>query len=87
VGKWPAASSAGDRRVVGRTIALAGLPMTVVGVIPAAFLLPSNSDLSPGDVRDPDVWLPIGRLRPGVTHEAAQAELAVARGKFWIKSV
>jgi putative ABC transport system permease protein len=48
----------GDPRVLGRTISLSGLPMTVVGVMPSRFKFPGNSDLSPGDVQGPDVWMP-----------------------------
>ncbi|HEV8702061.1 MAG TPA: ABC transporter permease [Candidatus Polarisedimenticolia bacterium] len=70
-----------DPGIVGRTLTLAGHPYTVVGVLPAGFILPDA---------DPDLWRPvpidpesrgghwlnaIGRLRPGVSLEQAQVEM------------
>jgi predicted permease len=76
---------AGDRRVVGRAITVDGVAREVVGVMPAAFDLPS---------RRAQLWIPIafdprdtahywggdymplvGRLRPGATMAAAEADL------------
>jgi predicted permease len=74
----------GDPGVVGRSVRLDAVPVTVVGVMQPAF------DVSPGGV---DLWAPIAftaeqettvetgyldvvaRLRPGVTAERAQEEL------------
>ncbi len=77
----------GRRDVLGRTLLLDGEARTIVGVLPGA----TGSPL-PGDC---DVWVPlaadprarvgggiaaVGRLRPGVTFKAAQAEMtAVVR--------
>ncbi|MDQ3171421.1 MAG: ABC transporter permease [Acidobacteriota bacterium] len=76
----------GDTSILGRAIVLDAEPYTVVGVLPPAFEL----TLLPGPVRRefyrPKVfedyerrtfsgwWAAIGRLKPGVTREAAQAE-------------
>jgi putative ABC transport system permease protein len=76
---------AGDPRIVGRAIQVDGVAREVVGVMPAAFDLPS---------RRTQIWVPlgadardtarywagdfmplVGRLRPGVGRDAAQAEL------------
>jgi putative ABC transport system permease protein len=73
----------GDRSIVGRAIQLDGAATTVVGVMPRGFAFPNGEQL----------WVPftlqddgrfnrgfagtIGRLRPGVTFEQAQADLAV----------
>jgi predicted permease len=69
---------AGDPNVAGRTIRLRGEPYSVVGVMPAGFSGPVETD----------VWTPYGepgqglnytivaRLRDGVSMEAANAELA-----------
>lgn len=78
---------ASDRAIVGRGVTLNGTPHTVVGVLPASFDF--SSVFKPGV--EVDVLLPfvvardnafqgnilalIGRLRPGVTPEAARAEL------------
>ena len=75
-----------DPGIVGRTVILDSKPVTVVGVLPASFEL----TLLPGPVRrdfyGPKVfenyerhvysgwWAAIGRLKPGVTRETAQAE-------------
>jgi putative ABC transport system permease protein len=74
-----------DPSVVGRTVRVAGVPSTVIGVMPAGFGFPDNERL----------WLPLaalpdaertsrsarfldvyGRLRPDVTIQQATAELA-----------
>jgi putative ABC transport system permease protein len=74
-----------DASAVGASIVLNGRPATVVGVMPAAFAMPS---------RDVDVWMPmglaadvladrasewlsvVGRLRPGAGIPRMQADLA-----------
>ena len=75
----------GDRRIVGKTIALDGNSFTVIGVAPAGFSFPDR----------PDVWIPLvfaqddlnpdgrgahwmgimGRLAPNVTAAQATSEL------------
>ena len=76
----------GDPAIVGRTVILDSEPVSVVGVLPASFEL----TLLPGPVRrefyGPKVfedyerhitsgwWAAIGRLKPGVSRETAQAE-------------
>jgi putative ABC transport system permease protein len=77
-----------DPRIVGSTLPLEGQPYTVVGVLPPDFepgLLPTSG---PRGVWTPHViedyerrtrgttwWAAIARLRPGVTRDAAQAEM------------
>ncbi len=82
-----------DRAVVGRSIILNGIPVTVVGVATAGF---GGVDTKPDDLWVPVVLQPVlaheegllkreaaswltmvGRLKPGVTMAAAQAELQV----------
>jgi putative ABC transport system permease protein len=78
-------SFGGDPAVIGRDIRLDGTPRTIVGVMPAGFRFPSQTDL----------WVPmasvfglienrewradqaIGRLKSGVTAQQAHAEMAV----------
>jgi putative ABC transport system permease protein len=76
----------GDRTIVGKTILLAGAPWTVVGVMGPEFVLPDRKvDLyTPlrvtyppgGSDRDVHFLRPLFRLKPGVTREAARADLA-----------
>ncbi len=76
---------AGDPGILGKTISLSGEPNVVVGVMPPGFQFPEDTDmwkpLAP-DQRTREArgafWLPVvGRLKPGVTRAAAQADLDV----------
>jgi predicted permease len=76
---------AGDRSLVGRTILLNEEPFTVVGVAPASFRLDRNDaelwvplTLTTEDrARFNEHWLVVyGKLKPGVSLEAANADLA-----------
>ena len=70
-----------DPRIVGQALSLDGAPYTVIGVMPAAFKLPSTFQ------PPTDIWLPldthndkigfstVARLRPHVDIAAAQREL------------
>ena len=78
----------GDRAILGRTIRLNSLPRTVVGVLPPGFVSPVNaSDFympmklaplleNPVNARGSHFLEYVARLRPGVSLEAAQAEVA-----------
>jgi putative ABC transport system permease protein len=78
----------GDASVVGRTLNLDGEPSTVVGVLPAGFQFALAEAADVWCPQRPNVparmterrnmhWVRVvGRLAPGVTQEAAQAELA-----------
>ncbi|MBL8208887.1 MAG: FtsX-like permease family protein, partial [Blastocatellia bacterium] len=84
------------RNVVGRTIALNGQSYTVIGVMPPSFVFPYGPDVTElwvGTAMDAEGQAPItgqrgnhtieaiGRLKPGVTLGAAQAEMSrVAEG-------
>ena len=72
----------GDRNVIGAQLRANGLPFTVVGVMPESFALPNNAQIwlplqmdplaiKRGEGQSLDV---IGRLKPGVSIEAASAE-------------
>jgi len=76
----------GDPRVVGRRLTLNGRSLDIIGVMPRGFVLDHDEDVwLPLDLRDdlakPAItrkqhWLiTVGRLRPGVTVEAARADL------------
>jgi putative ABC transport system permease protein len=84
----------GDRKLVGRTIALSGTPTTVIGVLPADFRFEFPRR------RDIDVWVPrivtaaarqarrsrglyvVGHLRPGVSAAAAQSRLSAVMARL-----
>ncbi|MFZ0592024.1 MAG: ABC transporter permease, partial [Bryobacteraceae bacterium] len=87
----------GDRRIIGRPIALDGEHFTVVGVLPRTFVFPGpnpvqiitplakdeNAELQRN--RNGPITLVqnvIGRLRPGVTREQAVADLTVIQSNL-----
>jgi putative ABC transport system permease protein len=77
----------GDPSLVSRMIALDGLPHRVAGIMPMGFSYPAGATFwTPLTVRiEPNVGYTrpvIGRLKPGVTREQAQADLDV-----WIASL
>jgi putative ABC transport system permease protein len=73
----------GDEGIVGRTINLDGDPYTIVGVMGPAMTKPSFAQMwvpqsmTPEEaaVRGEHHYLAVGRLKPGVTLEQAQAEM------------
>ena len=73
----------GDPGIVGTSISIEGFPLTVVGILPEGADLPDDKvDLwAPAHVDSTTVmnnhtWSAIGRLRPGVSAEAAARDLA-----------
>ena len=77
-----------DREIVGRVIRLNGQPHTVVGVMPPTFAPRLLSTFSERGIWTPKVWAEIeqrirgaryynavGKLKPGVTIQQAQAEV------------
>jgi predicted permease len=80
----------GDRSLIGKSIPLSGVPHTVIGVVGPGF----NTELE----SPPDIWVPfqidpssvdharyfniVGRLRPGVDIDTANAHLALAMKEF-----
>jgi predicted permease len=77
---------AGSHDALGATIVLDGLPSQIIGILPADFQIARlDADVwephtSRQTVRGGEVWFVIGRLRPTVTFEQAQAEIsAIAR--------
>lgn len=81
----------GDPAVIGRTVTLNLRPLTVIGVLPAGFHLPGLGSVTTPDVYYPNAFKPdelaeiigrfnyevIGRLAPGITREAAEAQINV----------
>jgi predicted permease len=71
-----------DRGIIGRSLLVDGKPHTVIGVMPPKFEFPENQRLwvplvpvRHGDTRDVRGLFTIGRLKAGVTEEAALADL------------
>jgi len=84
----------GDPMIAGRTLTLAGMPRTIIGVLPAGFQFPfSGTDVW---VTRPSEWPVIppqgrplspilsvfGRLKPGLHLQQATAELAVLNRQY-----
>src|SRR5580692_10395809 len=78
----------GDLRVVGTPIRIAGEPTTVVGVLPAAFKSDPPADIfvplqaDPNSTNQGHYLLVAGRLKPGVTLQAAKAQMKIAGERF-----
>jgi putative ABC transport system permease protein len=78
-----------DPNVVGQTIQLSGFPYTIIGVMPAGFTYPNETELwrplpinkSEAD-RGPHYLRVIARLKPGVSIHQAQAEMSALAGRI-----
>jgi putative ABC transport system permease protein len=72
----------GDAAIVGRTVRVGGAPATVIGVMPPGFQFPQRQEVwAPAPVQVSDIgrghaWSfeVVGRLKPGVGHDAVAAE-------------
>jgi predicted permease len=84
----------GDRRAIGGTLTLDTTTYTIVGVMPAEFGYPPGVQVwtnlgatlaGPEGAKRAGVWQfwVLGRLRPGVTSTAAQAQLDVVARAAW----
>jgi putative ABC transport system permease protein len=73
----------GDLKIIGQSIHLDGKPYTVVGIMPRKFVFPQTVELWLPMALTPDQWqqrnthtfLVLGKLKPGVTLQNANAEL------------
>jgi putative ABC transport system permease protein len=76
-----------DKDLIGKTVLLNGQPLTVVGIMPPQFRFGANVDLfvpmraQRGSDVDPNAEV-VGRLKPGVTLQQAQAELKLIAEKY-----
>jgi predicted permease len=74
-----------DPAIIGRRLKMSGVPTTVIGVMPPGFTFPQKVELwvplvqtaKVMDRMNRDTWMAIGRLAPGVTMQAAQAEMEI----------
>ena len=72
-----------EANIVGRSLTLNGLSYTVVGVMPAGFQFPSSAEIWAPLASDParmhrrsNFLLVVGRLKPGITIQQAQADMS-----------
>ncbi len=72
----------GDKNVIGQTVAIEGIKVTIIGVMPHGFWLfpwatstDAWSAFDPSESPNSRYLRPIARLKPGVTVEQAQAEM------------
>ena len=83
----------GDRSVVGKPVDLDGVSYTLVGILPSNFIFPiAGAELAVPLVPEADPWRfdrntvnflrMVGRTRPGVTPERAQAEMNAMAAKL-----
>ncbi|MBZ5593226.1 MAG: ABC transporter permease [Acidobacteriia bacterium] len=82
-GLWQRAYG-GDRAILGRHITVMGMRSTVIGVMPPGFAFPPGSELwvaarplGEGESRTAHNFRVVGRLRPGVTMEAANRDVSI----------
>ena len=79
---------AGDPSLLGKPLLLGGVPYTVVGILPSGFhsdppaeaFLPFQAD--PNSTNQGHIYLVAGRLKPGVSIEAARANMKSAGEQF-----
>ena len=81
----------GSNDAVGATIVLNGLPSRIIGILPAGFQIAMlDADVyamsaaweTRRSVRGGNPWFVVGRLRPAVTFDHAQAEMSAIAGRL-----
>ena len=78
----------GSNDAVGATLVLNGLPSQIIGILPADFQVArQEADVwephsTRHSVRGGQTWFVIGRLRPSVTFDQAEAEMSVVAGRL-----
>ncbi len=72
---------AGDRAIVGQTIAVDQRPYVVVGIMPPELRLLSTTQSSGANYVSPDVWVPIGRASNRATGAFGHGYQTIARLK------
>ena len=77
-----------DPALVGKPLVLSGAPYTVVGILPAGFHSDPPADIfiplqaDPNSINQGHYLMVAGRLRPGVSVEAAKANMKLAGEQF-----
>jgi putative ABC transport system permease protein len=81
---------AGDPNIIGRSLFISGRPREVIGVMPAGFDFPAQTQIwapfAPDEEnrtrRDLHSVQAFARLKPGVSYEQAQADLAILTARY-----
>lgn len=75
----------GDRRALGSTIRIDGMPLTIIGIAPPGFDYPGNAVLWKPAVFTPgnNGWETIARLKPGITWPQAREAFAAEADRLW----
>jgi putative ABC transport system permease protein len=78
-----------DPRALGSTVSINGSPSTIVGIMPAGFAFPLTAELwfpfamdQAKATRGGHYLGVIARIKPGVTHERAEAEMKALAGRL-----
>jgi putative ABC transport system permease protein len=77
----------GSSGALGATIVINGVPSEIIGIFPADFQVARvdadvwTAHAARRSVRGGQTWFVIGRLRPGVTFDQAQAEMSAVAGR------
>jgi putative ABC transport system permease protein len=79
----------GDPAIVGKPITINGLPLVVIGIMPPGFDFPNRSEVWFPNVLNPEglsSWRlnALGRLKPGVSAEAARHEIENLTDEFML---
>ncbi len=75
----------GDPKILERTLAVEGVALPVIGVMPAGFSYPAKAELwlptpiDDGSTRSAHNYSVVGRLKPGVSVEPAQADMSAVQ--------
>jgi predicted permease len=81
----------GDLSILNTTLVLNGIPRTLVGIMPPRFGWYDAEVLIPGKLRretkgsfadSPEIWFMLGRLKPGVSTQQAEADLSVIANRL-----
>lgn len=78
-----------DAGIIGRSVQLGGVPITVIGIVPRSFDFPTGTELwrpaepyNDGTSRTAHNWRVIARLAPTVSVETAQRDLSVITNRL-----
>ncbi len=73
----------GDPRIVGRQVSLSGMPVAIVGVMPAGFAFPRGGEMPAGFgfTGEPDLWMPQALTAEARQNRGSHNAIAIGRLK------